>query len=169
MNELLSKINQTLFFPNKVTINNLTEEKESTAYDACRFEINGLKIISRNAKITPKKSGQFVTCWKRSEQGITQPFQDTDSVDLLVINVQSDQRLGQFVFPKSILIEKGIISSTTKGGKRGLRVYPSWDDPTSKQAIQTQKWQLQYFINLSDHTDYNSNQAPSFYLYTKKA
>lgn len=28
-----------------------------------------------------------------------------------------------------------------------IRVYPSWDNPTSKQAIATQKWQSEYFMN----------------------
>lgn len=31
-----------------------------------------------------------------------------------------------------------------------IRVYPSWDKPTSNQAIKTQKWQLEYFIELDD-------------------
>lgn len=30
-----------------------------------------------------------------------------------------------------------------------IRVYPSWDRPTSKQAMETQQWQLPYFINMS--------------------
>lgn len=30
-----------------------------------------------------------------------------------------------------------------------IRVYPSWDKPTSKQAIDTQKWQLPYFVDMS--------------------
>lgn len=30
-----------------------------------------------------------------------------------------------------------------------IRVYPSWDKPVSKQAIKTQSWQLEYFIELS--------------------
>lgn len=29
-----------------------------------------------------------------------------------------------------------------------IRVYPSWENPTSKQAIETQKWQLEYFVEL---------------------
>ncbi|EMM78684.1 MepB domain protein [Leptospira santarosai str. 2000030832] len=46
------------------------------------------------------------------------------------------------IFPKQVLFEKGIVS----GRKRGFRVYPSWDKPTNKQALQTQKWQLAYFL-----------------------
>ncbi|GJM68894.1 hypothetical protein HMSSN036_11100 [Paenibacillus macerans] len=29
-----------------------------------------------------------------------------------------------------------------------IRVYPGWENPTSKQAIETQKWQLAYFGSL---------------------
>ncbi|MEG2603136.1 MAG: MepB family protein, partial [Carnobacterium sp.] len=33
--------------------------------------------------------------------------------------------------------------------KRGFRVYPLWDQPDNPQAIQTQKWQLNYFLDLT--------------------
>lgn len=146
MNELLVKITKDLLEPANLNIVNYVPEQESQEYGACRFEINGLKIISRNAKITPKKMGQFVTIWKRSVDGITQPFDTIDDFDLLIINVQNKEQLGQFVFSKSILSDKGIISTTSKEGKRGFRLYPPWDKPTSKQAIKTQDWQVEYFL-----------------------
>ena len=31
-----------------------------------------------------------------------------------------------------------------------IRVYPKWENPTSKQAIKTQKWQLAYFVEAND-------------------
>ena len=31
-----------------------------------------------------------------------------------------------------------------------IRVYPSWDQPTSKQARETQEWQLTYFADMSN-------------------
>lgn len=31
-----------------------------------------------------------------------------------------------------------------------IRVYPSWDNPVSKAAIQTQQWQLDYFFEVND-------------------
>ena len=70
-----------------------------------------------------------------------------------------DNQLGQFVFPKSVLIAKGIISTTTKEGKRGFRVYPSWDVAKSKQAIKTQQWQLDYFWILNEDTDLGKVKA----------
>ena len=58
-------------------------------------------------------------------------------------------KIGQFIFPKNILIEKGILKTDDQDGKMGIRVYPRWDTPDNKQAIATQKWQLSYFIGLS--------------------
>lgn len=128
-----------------------SDEKEGKVYQACRFKLNDLVIHSRLSKITPKKNGQFVTFWRRNEDDITAPFLESDSFDFLVIHVNFENRYGQFVFPKSILIEKGIISSKNKAGKRGFRVYPIWDIAESKQAKQTQKWQLNHFIELGQN------------------
>ncbi len=134
-------------------ITDLKLEPESKAYDACRFKLNGSNIISRNAKITPKKAGQFVTFWKRYASGPIQPFHETDPIDFYVVNVHTKNTFGQFVFPKSILIKKGIISTDKKEGKRGFRVYPEWDVITSKQAERTQKWQLNFFYKIDTSTD----------------
>ena len=134
---------------------NFKPETESTEYDACQFKLNEVNIISRSAKITPKKVGQFVTFWKRNKKGIIEPFNDTDSFDFYVINLESKNNYGQFVFPKSVLIKKGILSTNQKEGKRAFRVYPSWDTPQNKQAEQTQKWQLNYFIKINDSIDLN--------------
>jgi hypothetical protein len=38
---------------------------EGIEYGACSFELDGQKIIGRVSKITPTKTGQFVTIWKR--------------------------------------------------------------------------------------------------------
>ncbi len=48
-------------------IKNLKTHSEGAEYGACSFELNGLKIEHRVAKITPTKVGQFVTIWKRNE------------------------------------------------------------------------------------------------------
>ncbi len=70
------------------------------------------------------------------------------------MNVRTEKKFGQFVFPKSILIKKGIISTTKKEGKRAFRVYPNWGIIKEKQAEQTQKWQLNYFYEINDSTDF---------------
>jgi len=140
---------------NKLTLN-ISEPKneyEGTEYDACQFELNGIKIISRSSKITPKKVGQFVTFWKRNKNGETEPYSENDSFDFYVINAKSGDRFGQFVFPKSELINKGFVTSEKKDGKRGFRVYPIWNKTLKKQAEKTQKWQLNYFYEINKATN----------------
>ena len=124
------------------------KEKESAEYGAYSFTVNEKSIVFRVAKITPTKIGQFVTLWKRIDKGPIQPLNFTDAIDFIVISVRKDKLLGQFVFPKSVLCEKGIISTTAKEGKRAIRVYPTWDEATSKQAQKTQQQQLDYFLEV---------------------
>ncbi|CAM4449322.1 MepB family protein [Flavobacterium terrigena] len=129
---------------------NLLIDSESEEYQACSFKLNSFQIIHRLSKITPTKIGQFVTIWKRNDKGITAPFDVSDDFDFIVITSKSEENLGQFVFPKSVLLEKGIISNNNTSGKRGIRVYPPWDIPTSKQAEKTQNWQIKYFYSINN-------------------
>ncbi len=138
-----------LFSHLNLKLNKLEFEKESIEYEACTYHLNFFKIISRKAKITPKKTGQFVTIWKRDHNNITSPFTEQDNFDFFILFCESDTKQGVFMFPKQLLIEQNIVSSNSILGKRGIRVYPSWDCPTNKTAKTTQKWQLNYFINLS--------------------
>ena len=153
MNHHLIHLNKEVYDKCGLQISDFIPEQESKEYDACQFDLNGRKIISRTAKITPKKSGQFVTFWKRHGNGPIEPFHETDSFDFYSVQLQKDGKFGQFVFPKSVLIKKGIVSTNSKGGKRAFRVYPSWDRLTSAQAERTQKWQLNYFYEVNDSTD----------------
>ncbi len=66
-----------------------------------------------------------------------------------------DKKLGQFVFSKSVLIDKGIISTEKREGKRVFRVYPKWDVAKNKQAQLSQQWQLKYFYEINNLTDLN--------------
>lgn len=150
MNKELNNIKKEVYDRCGLQISNFRTEEESQEYGACQFELGALKIISRNAKVTPKKIGQFVTFWKRSVAGPIEPFNATDPFDLYVVNVTTEHAVGQFVFPKSVLIKKGILTSSRKEGVRGFRVYPSWDVPNSKQAVRTQQWQLFYFYMLNE-------------------
>lgn len=142
----------------ELDFSNLKIEKESIEYDACTFKLNNKSIIYRLAKITPTKVGQFVTIWKRNENGQTEPFHVDDDFDLMIISTRNGDLFGQFIFPKSILLEKGIISSEKKQGKRGIRVYPTWDIAINKQAKKTQQWQLEYFVEISN-TGYNKENT----------
>lgn len=140
-------------------LTDLVIEPESREYQACRFRLNGRNIICRNAKITPKKAGQFVTFWKRNDTGLIEPFFETDPLDFYAVNVHTENNVGQFVFPKVALLANGIISTAKKEGKRGFRVYPPWDLVQNKQAASTQKWQLEYFLHISPETDLKRAQA----------
>lgn len=153
MDNILNKINAEVYEKCGLKISEFQIETESKEYDACRFELNGRKIICRNSKITPKKVGQFVTFWKRKGNEPIEPFEQNDQLDFYTVNVRTENEFGQFVFPKSILIKKGLISTDKREGKRAFRVYPSWDNPNNKQAERTQKWQLDYFYEINNSTD----------------
>ena len=133
-------------------LQNLVWNSESANYAACSFELNIYKIQFRVANITPTKIGQFVAIWKRNNEGITAPFDVADSLDFMIISVRDSENFGQFIFPKSVLVVKGIISQNEKGGKRGIRVYAPWDKPENKQAIKTQAWQINYFVEIRENS-----------------
>lgn len=122
-------------------------ESEGIEYEACQFYLNHKKVIYRNAKVTPKKTGQFVTFWKRNHEQITAPFDENDPFDFYMIKVNLENKTALFVFPKSLLLDKGIVSTKEKEGKRGFRIYPSWTKTDNKTAEKTQQWQLDYFYS----------------------
>lgn len=150
---------ELIYKPNNLIISNIFKEQESQEYNAYTYTLNSknnaMKILFRAAKITPKKVGQFVTLWKREGGGPIQPYDLTDDVDLFVINIYNNKHSGQFVFPKNILCEKGIVSQNQKGGKRAMRVYAPWDITESRQAKTTQAWQIKYFLDIP-HSDYTA-------------
>jgi hypothetical protein len=125
-------------------------EVESKEYFAYNFSFSNKNFKFRVAKTTPTKLGQFVTLWKRSNKGPIEPFDIKDSFDFYIICVEHGDCQGQFVFPKEILAERGIISKNCKGGKRAMRVYPPWVKTESSQATITKNWQNEYFVDLSD-------------------
>ena len=131
-------------------LTDLKQNLESKEYGACSFVLNGKTIQQRISKITPTKTGQFVTIWKRNENGITAPFDNSDDFDFVIITARNDNNFGQFIFPKSVLADNGIITQNGKEGKRGIRVYPPWDIVTNKQAMKTQNWQTKYFLTIKN-------------------
>jgi len=137
-----------VFEPAGFTCHHVEAEVESSAYCAYTFQLNELFILYRHAKITPTKSGQFVTLWKRINDGPIQPFDLSDQVDFIIISSRFDKRFGIFIFPKMVLLEQGVLSGGKKPGKRAIRVYPPWDLLSSAQAIKTQGWQLPFFLEI---------------------
>jgi len=149
----LKNVDELIFQPLGLKLLNLEEDTEAKKYSGCSFVLNHLNIKFRTAKITPTKTGQFVTIWKRNEKGETSPFDYNDVFDFYLISASTNSNRGIFIFPKEVLIEKGILSHDKKIGKRGIRVYPCWDLTESKQAKTTQKWQAEYFLDLSQNTE----------------
>ena len=144
---------QFVYKPFGLVLQNLKIEDESADYGASEFTFNNRLIKFRVGKITPTKVGQFVTFWKRIGKGPILPYDIHDLFEFLVVSVHAEGYLGQFIFPKNVLCEKGIISCNGKEGKRAMRVYPPWDKTNSSQAKKTQDWQLKYFIKTSEQMD----------------
>lgn len=159
---LLSK--ESVFDKADLQITSLQKESESEEYSAFRFQINSKDICYREAKITPTKTGQFVTIWKRNQTGIIEPFDYSDNIVFVIVSVRKDQNWGHFIFPKKILLEKGVFSTQNKEGIRATRVYPPWDETTSKQAQKTQKWQLDYFFNFSDSDNFDLKKLRKIFV-----
>src|SRR5690554_6010639 len=139
-NAEIIQFDKLLFTPCGLELTNIEREKESQEYSAHTFQLGDRKLKFRTAKITPSKTGQFVAIWKRNEAGITEPLDVADDVDFLIIATKMESRLGCFIFPKAILHEKRIMSDNVRDGKRGMRVYPTWDITTNSQAQKTQEW-----------------------------
>ncbi|MFV0287957.1 MAG: MepB family protein [Mycoplasmatales bacterium] len=102
------------------------------------FWKNGLNVVYREAKITPKKIGQFVVFGKK-KKGTNVPYDSTDNIDRLIINVCQKDNIGQFIFNREILIKK-ILTHKEILDKMAFGLYPPWSKPISKQVITTQKW-----------------------------
>lgn len=138
-------------------------EAQNAEYGAYVFQLNALSIRFRVAKITPTKVGQFVTLWERIGDGPIQPYDIFDPVDLFVISTRKGNSFGQFVFPKSVLCDRDIVSKNGKGGKRAIRIYPPWDKPISRQAKKTQAWQLEYFLETIEDIPIDCTRAQMLY------
>jgi hypothetical protein len=141
--------------PNGLIYSNIVKEVEGDEYGAFTFDLSNWRIKFRVAKSTPKKIGHFVTLWKRIGKGPILPHDEADPVDCFVISVRTDQHFGQFFFPRTVLLEQGILSKNGKGGKRGIRVYAPWDEPNNPQAKKTQAWQCPYFFKISPNPSEN--------------
>jgi hypothetical protein len=150
------------------SITELNFENESKEYSACTCKLNGVVIKFRSSKITPKKIGQFVTIWKRNEKGVTEPFNIADDFDFIIISSRKDNNSGQFIFPKAVLYNKGIVAGNNKSGKRGIRVYPPWDKAANKLAEKTQSWQIKYFLPIKNDNLFDIDLAKKLITNTIK-
>jgi hypothetical protein len=149
--EALTYVNENFYKPNQFVIKAIREEAQNSDYGAGIFQLNSKSIRFRVAKTTPNKVGQFVSFWEKDAAHKNQAFSYGKATDLLVINTfTSTNRFGQFIFPKEVLLKQKILKTETTKGKMAIRVYPIWDKPTSTQAMETQKCQLEYFVETND-------------------
>jgi hypothetical protein len=163
MHQELVEIQNRVFTPLGFKCSQPVIEPESAEYCAYSFELNNFSVRFRVAKITPTKIGQFVTLWKRLKKGPIQPYDSTDSVDFFIINTRNEDCFGQFIFPKSALCQHDVFSINGDGGKRAIRVYPPWDVAVNKQAKKTQKWQLEYFLEVPKNSEIDLTRAKLLY------
>jgi len=160
----LTYVNKMIYEPNDLIVKSVQEEKQNAKYGAGRFQLSSRTVRFRVANITPTKAGQFVAFWEKDNNNKNQPYTYEEAPDLFVItSFKTDREFGQFIFPKEILLRQNILRSCLTKGKMAIRVYPSWDRPTSKQALNTQKWQLPYFVDMCNSSKANIDKVVELY------
>lgn len=130
-------------------LTSVTAEEQGSDYEAGRIVIGAETWRIRTARITPTKPGAFVAVWHRAADGTTQPYNESDDCDGLMVFVEDGDRFGVFKFAKKHLVELGVIQSDKAPGKRGFRVYPDWCTGLNKQATRTQQAQASAFSALA--------------------
>jgi hypothetical protein len=151
-----------IYDPCGYRLTDLVIEPEGVVYQACEFKLNKIFVKFRKSKVTPAKVGQFVTLWKRIKNGAIAPFDFIDPIDLFIISVRDENKLGQFIFTKAVLLKHGILSQNKKGGKRAMRVYPPWVLTANDQAKKTQAWQVEHFLIIPSRKPIDLVQAKKF-------
>jgi hypothetical protein len=149
----LNQIENSILKSIGLKISEVNTDNECADYHGLNFQIHNLNIKFRKAKVTPKKTGQFVTLWKRNAIGKTEPFNSTDNFDFYIIATEQGNKFGFFLFSKQILVEKRILTGNDIKGKLGFRVYSSWHIPDNKQAEKTKEWQSRYFIDFANENN----------------
>ena len=146
---------------------------ESSKYEALNFSINDMSIVYRKGKVTSDRPGAFLAVWKRptsEDVNGNKPIPLTSSeLDYLFIQVESHSNIleeleprtkcGMFIFPVSLLIEKGIVSSLKSKGKTGFRVFPPWSEDRgivgtkvfSESGKKTKRWQIPFFLEIDEN------------------
>ncbi|MEB7792166.1 MepB family protein [Enterococcus faecalis] len=140
---------QELLATISVKMTDLQLETQNSEYEGFTFIANNHTYRSRLAKITPKKVGYFVTFWEKDVSNKNQAYSYQESPDSVIITIIDGEKVGQFLFPKEILLQKSVLRYNDCPGKMAIRVYPTWVTGLNATARKTQKWQSQYFIDLS--------------------
>ena len=105
-NNIIQNLNNIVYKPNNLMITNLKEEKQNAEYAGCLFHLNNKTIRFRKSKVTPNKTGQFVSFGRKMKICEIERSLIKVAPDLLVITCIADNKLGQFIFPKEILLKE---------------------------------------------------------------
>ena len=108
----------------------------------------GVSYVNRIARKTPKKPGYFLSFWQKDENNKNTPFTSNDAADYLVVVINTIEEQGYFVFPRSILEEKGILKTNKHKGKMGFRIYTK-DDNLNPTAQKTYEWMQPFYTPLA--------------------
>jgi hypothetical protein len=150
MSSYLKLFKEKICQPNKWMITDVKTEDENSHYSGVSFNLNSMSVQFRVSKVTPKKNGEFVTFYKRQDNGIIAPYDSNDNIDFYIIMKQDIELPEYFIMPKKILCQYDILSINGIGGKRGFRLYTPDDIVTSIQAQKTQAWQKKCYLDLND-------------------
>lgn len=160
----LAFVTDKIYQPHGLQVTSIQEEAQNAKYGGGTFTLSSKTVRFRVANVTPKKIGQFVAFWEKDHKNKNQAYYYKDAPDLLIINTfESKEKFGQFVFPREVLLNKKILKSEISKGKMGMRVYPIWDQPISSQAIDTQLWQGEYFIDFSESNEVTNQKIAELY------
>lgn len=151
--ESIDYISKLIYQISQSSLENIMLEEQNKDYEGAVFSIDKHSFRSRKGKRTPKKQGYFVVFWEKDALDNNKAYDFVCAPDKLIITIFDEDKRGQFIFPKEVLAEKNILSTENKQGKMALRVYPDWLTSLNKIASMSQKWQLPYFINLSESYD----------------
>ena len=130
-------------------------ETQNTYYEGFKCSIDNKIFRSRRANITPKKLGYFVAFWEKDSNKVNSAYKSSENINKLIITIIDFEKRGQFVFPKNVLTEKGILKSAQCKGKMSMRVYPTWSVNLNATARKAQKWQTEYFIDFTNDIEEN--------------
>ena len=136
-------------------IRDVRYETQNSDYEGFTCNIDNKIFRSRRAKSTPIKKGYFVAFWEKDSKNLNSAYKSSENVHKLIITIFDTEKKGQFVFPQDILIEKGILKNAKDKGKMAMRIYPNWCVNLNVSATKTQKWQSNYFIDLTKDIDKN--------------
>lgn len=137
----------------------------NSEYEGIDLSFNQQRYRSRLAKKTPKKNGYFLAIWEKDPAGNNKPYDYESFPDYLIINIIDGQQKGQFIFPKLVLKDKGILSAEDRQGeivqgKMAFRVYAPWNKDLNSAAKKSAKWQQAYFVEIAPG---NSEQLQILY------